>query len=88
MRNAALELARYNVLVNAIAPGPFITNIGGGHAHRPEIQEAFAKGVPLHRMASPEEMKPLALYLASPASSYMTGSQIVIDGGLQLGVVD
>ena len=41
MRNVALELAKYNILVNAIAPGPFITNIGGGHAHTPEVQAGF-----------------------------------------------
>jgi len=88
MRTMALELARYNILVNAIAPGPFITNIGGGHAHKPEVQAAFAHTVPLGRMASTEEIKGLALYLASPASSFMTGSQIVIDGGCLLGSVD
>ena len=88
MRNAALELAKDNILVNAIAPGPFITNIGGGHVHNPVVQAAFAKSVPLHRMASTEEMKGLALFLASPASSYITGSQIVIDGGGGLGVAD
>jgi NAD(P)-dependent dehydrogenase (short-subunit alcohol dehydrogenase family) len=44
--------------------------------------------VPLHRVASTEEMKGLALFLASPASSFVTGSQIVIDGGMQVGVAD
>lgn len=88
MRNVALELAKYNILVNAIAPGPFITNIGGGHVRRPDVQAGFARAVPLHRLASTEEMKGLALYLASPASSYVTGAQIVIDGGTQLGVAD
>jgi NAD(P)-dependent dehydrogenase (short-subunit alcohol dehydrogenase family) len=88
MRNTALELAKYNILVNAIAPGPFITNIGGGHAHDPKVQEFFAGTVPLHRMASTEEMKGLALFLASPASSYITGTQIFIDGGSGLGTVD
>ena len=88
MRVAAQELARYNILVNAIAPGPFITNIGGGHAHKTEVQAAFAHTIPLGRMASVEEIKGLALYLASPASSFMTGTQIVIDGGALLGTVD
>ena len=88
VRNAALELARYNILVNAIAPGPFVTNIGGGHAHKPEVQASFARRIPLHRMAQPEEIKGLALLLASPASSYITGAQIVIDGGFTLGMVE
>ncbi len=88
MRNAALELARYNILVNAIAPGPFVTNIGGGHMFTAQVRDAFAKAVPLHRCAETEEIKGLALFLASPASSFVTGSQIVIDGGTSLGVAD
>jgi NAD(P)-dependent dehydrogenase (short-subunit alcohol dehydrogenase family) len=56
--------------------------------HTKEVQEGFSKVVPLHRMASTEEMKGLALFLASPASSFVTGSQIVIDGGMQVGVAD
>jgi NAD(P)-dependent dehydrogenase (short-subunit alcohol dehydrogenase family) len=87
MRAMALEMAKYNVTVNAIAPGPFITNIGGGHAHRPEVQKAFGGTVPVGRMANTEEIKGLALLLASPASSFITGAEIPIDGGCLLGVV-
>jgi NAD(P)-dependent dehydrogenase (short-subunit alcohol dehydrogenase family) len=43
VRQAALELARYNILVNAIAPGPFVTNIAGGHMQKPEVRRAFEK---------------------------------------------
>jgi len=88
MRNVALELAAYNITVNAIAPGFFITNIGGGHAHNPETQRAVAKSVPMHRVGFPADMAGLALFLASPASAYLTGQQIVIDGGWGLGEVD
>jgi NAD(P)-dependent dehydrogenase (short-subunit alcohol dehydrogenase family) len=88
MRNVALELATYNITVNAIAPGFFITNIGGGHAHNPETQKAVSKSVPLHRVGWPKDMAGLALFLASPASGYLTGQQIVIDGGWGLGEVD
>jgi NAD(P)-dependent dehydrogenase (short-subunit alcohol dehydrogenase family) len=88
MRNLALELATYNITVNAIAPGFFITNIGGGHAHNPETQKAVSKSVPMHRVGWPQDMAGLALFLASPASSYLTGQQIVIDGGWGLGEVD
>jgi NAD(P)-dependent dehydrogenase (short-subunit alcohol dehydrogenase family) len=85
MRNAALELARYNILVNAIAPGPFVTNIGGGHLQNPEWQRLAAQIIPLHRVGRTHEMKGLALLLASPASSFMTGAEIFNDGGLAIG---
>jgi NAD(P)-dependent dehydrogenase (short-subunit alcohol dehydrogenase family) len=88
MRNVALELAADNITVNAIAPGFFITNIGGGHAHNPDTQKAIARHVPMHRVGFPPDMAGLALFLASPASGYLTGQQIVIDGGWGLGEVD
>lgn len=84
VRAAAIELAHDNVRVNAIAPGPFVTNIGQGHIHDPEVQKRYAAGVPLGRVASTEEIKPLALYLASDASAFVTGQQIAIDGGISL----
>jgi len=85
MRNVALELAAYNITVNAIAPGFIVTNIGGGHARDPAVQAALGKMVPLHRVGFPEDLKGVALFLASPASSYITGQEIVIDGGRKLG---
>ena len=88
MKSIALELAAYNITVNAIAPGLFVTNIGGGHAKSKEVQEAFSKVVPMHRCGFPEDMHGLALFLASPASSYVTGQEIIIDGGLVLGQAD
>jgi NAD(P)-dependent dehydrogenase (short-subunit alcohol dehydrogenase family) len=88
MRNVALELAAYGITVNAIAPGFFVTNIGGGHAHNPDLQAAIAKDIPMHRVGFPEDIKGLALFLASPASAYITGQQIVIDGGWGLGLAD
>jgi NAD(P)-dependent dehydrogenase (short-subunit alcohol dehydrogenase family) len=82
VRQAAVELAPYNIRVNAIAPGPFYTNIGGGRLHRePEIVKLFADMVPLGRLAQTDEIKGLALLLASPAGSYLTGTVIPIDGG-------
>ncbi len=86
VRQAALELAPYNVLVNAIAPGPFWTNIGDGKLYRePEFVKTFEAMVPLGRMAQPDELKGLALFLASPASSFVTGTVIPIDGGITAG---
>jgi NAD(P)-dependent dehydrogenase (short-subunit alcohol dehydrogenase family) len=88
MRQVALELAAYQITVNAIAPGFFATNIGGGHAKQPQVQEAMSKLIPMHRVGFAEDMKGLALFLASPASAYLTGQQISIDGGWTLGVAD
>ena len=85
MKCAAMELAAYNITVNAIAPGYIVTNIGGGHAHNPAEQKAVARTIPMHRIGYPEDMAGLALYLASPASAYVTGQEIVVDGGQALG---
>ena len=88
VRQAALELAKYNVKVNAIAPGPFLTNISGGRLQDPAVRAHHERAVPLKRIASTDEIMGLALFLASPAADYMTGSQIVIDGGATLGSAD
>jgi NAD(P)-dependent dehydrogenase (short-subunit alcohol dehydrogenase family) len=88
MRSVAFEVAAYNITVNAIAPGYIVTNIGGGHAHNPVEQRAVAKTIPMHRVGFPEDMQGLALYLASPASDYVTGQEIIVDGGQHLGIAD
>ncbi len=88
MKTAALELAAYNIAVNAIAPGWIVTNIGNGHALNPVEQKAMAKIIPMHRVGFPEDMYGLALFLASPASAYITGQEIIVDGGQGLGVAD
>jgi NAD(P)-dependent dehydrogenase (short-subunit alcohol dehydrogenase family) len=84
----ALELAAFGITVNAIAPGFFATNIGGGHAKQPQVQAAMSKVIPMHRVGLPEDMQGLALFLSSAASAYVTGQQITIDGGWTLGVAD
>ena len=88
MHTVALELAAYGITANAIAPGFFVTNIGGGHAHDPDLQAAIARDVPMHRVGQPDDIKGLALFLAAPASRYITGQEIVIDGGWGLGAAD
>ena len=88
VKQAALELARYNILVNAIAPGPFRTNISGGRLNDPAVRRHHERATPLKRMAEPDEIMGLALFLASPASKYITGTQMVIDGGNTLGIAD
>lgn len=81
VRHAAIELSRDSILINAIAPGPFRTNIGNGRMHERETEMVFASRVPLKRIAEPEEIKGVTLLLASPASSFITGTVIPIDGG-------
>jgi NAD(P)-dependent dehydrogenase (short-subunit alcohol dehydrogenase family) len=84
VRQAALDLAPDNVLVNAICPGPFKgTRIGAGATldPDPETERQWASTVPIGRMAAPEELKGLVLLLASPAGSFITGAAHVIDGG-------
>ena len=74
--------------MNAIAPGPFVTNIGGGWAKSdPAVRAAFDATIPLGGMAETDQIKPLALLLASDASSYITGTHVLIDGGVALGNV-
>jgi len=88
MRHAAYELAAYGIRVNAIAPGPFVTNIGDGWVKKhPAAKRAWDELVPVGRMAETYQIKPLALLLASDAGSYMTGAHVMIDGGMQLGPV-
>jgi NAD(P)-dependent dehydrogenase (short-subunit alcohol dehydrogenase family) len=84
----ALELAAYNITVNAIAPGYIVTNIGDGHAHNPVEQKAVARTIPMHRVGFPADMQGLALFLASHASDYITGQEIIVDGGQGLGEAD
>ncbi|MHB0775542.1 SDR family NAD(P)-dependent oxidoreductase [Halomonas sp. WWR20] len=87
VRQVALELAEFRIRVNTIAPGGFATNIGGGWLKDEAVRRSWDAKVPLGQVADPEQIKALALYLASDASSYMTGAQMVIDGGTSLGRV-
>jgi NAD(P)-dependent dehydrogenase (short-subunit alcohol dehydrogenase family) len=88
VRQYALELAKYGILVNAISPGPVITNIGGGRLKQPESRRPFEQAAPLGRIAEPSDLYGAALFLASPASAMITGTQIVVDGGRLLGTAD
>lgn len=88
VRQAAHELATYNIRVNAIAPGPVVTNIGGGRLKNADARKPFEQAAPLHRICTPADLQGAALFLASPAADLMTGAQIVIDGGTTLGPAD
>lgn len=81
VRHMAMELGAYGIRVNAILPGPFITNIAGGRLRNKADRAAFEAQSLIGRIGDVEDIKGLALLLASPAGSYFTGSLIVIDGG-------
>lgn len=81
-RTICLELAPHNITVNNIGPGAVHTPIDADVEADPAKMKALLDEIPLHRMAQPEEIAELALYLASDASSYITGSTFFIDGGL------
>jgi NAD(P)-dependent dehydrogenase (short-subunit alcohol dehydrogenase family) len=84
-RATAADWAPRGVTVNAICPGLFMTepNVAWAKTH-PEVIETFVRSVPMGRTGEPDEIGPLAIYLASPASSYVTGAAFVIDGGYTL----
>ena len=77
----AIELAPYNIRVNAVSPGVIETPMIDPIKQDPKAMEGILARVPLHRMGKPEEVSNLVLFLASDTSSYMTGSTVVIDGG-------
>jgi NAD(P)-dependent dehydrogenase (short-subunit alcohol dehydrogenase family) len=77
----AKECAAMGVRVNALLPGLTDTKFAATLVNNDEIREAVLKDVPLNRVAQPDEMAGAVLYLASPASSYTTGSCITVDGG-------
>lgn len=85
-RTLAVEWARHGIRVNAIAPGPFHSD---GAAERlwpePGMRERLEAQVPLGRLATAEEVAAQALHLLSPASAYVNGECLVVDGGLSLG---
>ena len=80
-RTLALEWAASGVTVNAICPGPFATPINQPLLDDPEATAAMVSKVPLGRWGDPRELATAALYFASPASSFTTGSTLLVDGG-------
>src|SRR3972149_6183603 len=92
-KNVALELAPHKIWVNAIAPGGILTpGVQEFQKAVPmpegvdpvQLMEMFLKKIPMHRMGEPDDIGKVALFLASDMSSYMTGAQIIVDGGVLL----
>jgi gluconate 5-dehydrogenase len=84
-RAVAADWATHKITANAILPGGFMTepNQRWSKLH-PEVIEAFQQQIPMGTFGPPEDLGPLAVYLASDASRYMTGASLVIDGGYTL----
>ena len=82
MRTISLELAPHKITVNNIGPGAVDTPIDADVKADPEKMAALLDEIPLGRMGQPEEIAEMALYLASDAAAYVTGSTLFIDGGL------
>lgn len=84
-RTAAADWAPHKITVNAICPGLFMTDANKRWLEiKPEVIDKMVANIPMGRSGEPEEIGPLAVFLASPASSYITGATMMIDGGYTL----
>lgn len=83
-KTLAVELGPSNIRINAIAPGLVETRFASALVENPDIVERVVARTPLGRYAQPDEIAGAALYLASDASSFMTGHTLVIDGGMTI----
>lgn len=78
----AKELAQYQIRVNAVLPGLTETKFASAITQNPAILKMILPLIPMQRVAQPSEIAPAALYLVAPASSYVTGTCLTVDGGL------
>jgi len=81
-KRLAVQFAEHKVRVNAVCPGPIDTPILDPYFVDPKVRRRFSERVPIGRMGVPDDVVNLCLYLASDESSFLTGSVIVIDGGI------
>jgi len=80
-RQASLELSKYGIRINVLAPGSFRTNIAGPLPPPPEKLRAWNRAIPMGRWGETPELEEVALLLMSERSSFMTGSVVTVDGG-------
>lgn len=81
-RTAALELAKYNILISAVGPGAVETPINKSLINNPALMQKMNAAIPLGRMAKPEEIARAVSFLAGSGGSYVTGATLFVDGGL------
>jgi len=82
MRTIAVELARYKITVNNVAPGAVDTPMDAKTKATPKLDDELLNEIPLHRWGKPEEVAGLVTWLCSEAGAYVTGATFVIDGGM------
>jgi 3-oxoacyl-[acyl-carrier protein] reductase len=87
VRSAAIDLARYGIRVNAVAPGVVLTRIAAWVTEDPVLAAEYLKHIPLNRFAETIDVAKTVLFLASSESAYITGQTIVLDGGQTLGIM-
>ena len=85
-RSAAIDLGRYRIRVNAVAPGVVDTPIAALVVHNPELAPEYLKTIPLGRFGQPRDIADAVLFLASEEAAYVTGQMLVLDGGQTLGI--
>ena len=83
-RNLAVEWGKHNIRVNCIAPGLIKTDFAKALWDNPDLLERRLRTTPLGRMGEPEDIAGLALFLASPSASFITGQIIIVDGGVTI----
>lgn len=80
-RDMAVKLAAHGIRVNGIAPGAFLTDMMNHLTADPAVQGAFEARIPQRRSGSEDDIKGVVVFLAGPASAFMTGQTLVVDGG-------
>ena len=83
-RVLAMRWARHGVYVNCFSPGYIRTGMTAPHLTRPEVEKEMLRQTPLRRLGEPRDLVGAALFLASPASDFVTGQNIIVDGGVTL----
>jgi len=85
VRNAAMDLARHGIRINAIDPGIIDTRLSAALIHDPVAGPDYLKRIPAGRYGTPDDIAKVVLFLASDDAAYMTGEDVIVDGGLTLG---
>ena len=83
-RVLAYRWAKHRVFVNCFSPGYIRTGMTAPHLTRPEVEQEMLRQTPLRRLGEPRDLVGAAIFLASPASDFMTGQNLVVDGGVTL----